>query len=210
MKINNIVEFKISKDLVEYDSAIEFMKIHIDKMKKNNAQEMLWFLEHNSIFTAGTSAKEIDQNIKNKKLIRYVGRGGQWTWHGPGQRVVYIMLNLNKREKDIKKYINNLEQWIMLTLKFFKIDTTIIEGNPGVWVKKNNTILKIASVGVRISHWITWHGISINVNPNLKPFEEIVPCGVQNGYVTSIEKEGKNISLNQFDKKLKENFSLLF
>ena len=210
MKINNIVEFKISKDLVEYDSAIEFMKIHIDKMKKNNAQEMLWFLEHNSIFTAGTSAKEIDQNIKNKKLIRYVGRGGQWTWHGPGQRVVYIMLNLTKREKDIKKYINYLEQWIMLTLKFFKIDATIIEGNPGVWVKKNNTIFKIASVGVRISHWITWHGISINVNPNLKPFEEIVPCGVQNGYVTSIEKEGKNISLNQFDKKLKENFSLLF
>ena len=210
MKINNIVEFKISKDLVEYDSAIEFMKIHIDKMKKNNAQEMLWFLEHNSIFTAGTSAKEIDQNIKNKKLIRYVGRGGQWTWHGPGQRVVYIMLNLTKREKDIKKYINYLEQWIMLTLKFFKIDATIIEGNPGVWVKKNNTIFKIASVGVRISHWITWHGISINVNPNLKPFEEIVPCGVQNGYVTSIEKEGKNISLNQFDEKLKENFSLLF
>ena len=210
MKINNIVEFKLSKDLVEYDSAIEFMKIHIDKMKKNNAQEMLWFLEHNSIFTAGTSAKEIDQNIKNKKLIRYVGRGGQWTWHGPGQRVVYIMLNLTKREKDIKKYINYLEQWIMLTLKFFKIDATIIEGNPGVWVKKNNTIFKIASVGVRISHWITWHGISINVNPNLKPFEEIVPCGVQNGYVTSIEKEGKNISLNQFDEKLKENFSLLF
>ena len=210
MQIDNDVEFKISKNLVDYDSAIELMNSHINKMKKKQAKEMLWFLEHNSIFTAGTSAKEIDQNIKNKKLIRYVGRGGQWTWHGPGQRVVYIMLDLKKRDKDIKKYINNLEQWIISTLRFFKIDAIIQDGNPGVWIKKNNTFFKIASVGVRISHWITWHGISINVNPNLKPFEEIVPCGVQNGFVTSIKKEGKNISLNQFDKKLKENFSLFF
>ena len=157
-----------------------------------------------------TSAKEKDQNIKNKKLIRYVGRGGQWTWHGPGQRVVYIMLDLKQREKDIKKYINNLEQWVISTLKFFKIDAIVHKGYPGVWVKKNNAFFKIASIGVRISHWITWHGISINVNPNLKPFEEIIPCGVQNGFVTSIEKEGKNISLLQFDKKLKENFSLFF
>ncbi len=210
MKIDNIVEFKISKNLVDYDTAIKLMNSHINKMRKKQAKEMLWFLEHNSIFTAGTSAKEIDQNIKNKKLIRYVGRGGQWTWHGPGQRVVYIMLDLKKREKDIKKYINNLEQWIISTLKFFKIDAVIKEDNPGVWIKRNNTFFKIASVGVRISHWITWHGISINVNPNLEPFKEIVPCGVQNGFVTSIEKEGKKISLNQFDKKLKENFSLFF
>ena len=125
MPINNIVEFKLSKDLVEYDLAIEFMNTHINKMKKNNAKELLWFLEHNSIFTAGTSAKEVDQNIKNKKLIRYVGRGGQWTWHGPGQRVAYIMLDLKQREKDIKKYINNLEEWIILTLNFFNIDAIL-------------------------------------------------------------------------------------
>jgi len=210
MQIDNIVEFKISKKLVDYDSAIELMNSHINKMKKNQAKEMLWFLEHNSIFTAGTSAKEIDQNIKNKKLIRYVGRGGQWTWHGPGQRVVYIMLDLKKREKDIKKYINNLEQWIISTLRFFNIDAIIQEDNPGVWIKKNNNFYKIASIGVRISHWITWHGISVNVNPNLKSFEEIVPCGVQNGFVTSMKKEGKNVTLNKFDKKLKENFSLFF
>ena len=210
MQIDNIVEFKISKNLVDYDSAITLMQSHINKMKNKQAKEMLWFLEHNSIFTAGTSAKEIDQKIKNKKLIRYVGRGGQWTWHGPGQRVVYIMLDLKKREKDIKKYINNLEQWIISTLKFFKIDAIIQKGNPGVWIERNNTFFKIASVGVRISHWITWHGISINVNPNLKSFEEIVPCGVQNGFVTSMKKEGKNVTLNKFDKKLKENFSLFF
>ena len=210
MQIDNIVEFKISKNLVDYDSAIEFMNSHVNKMKKNQAKEILWFLEHNSIFTAGTSAKEIDQNIKNKNLIRYVGRGGQWTWHGPGQRVVYIMLDLKQREKDIKKYINNLEQLIILTLKFFNINAIIQKGNPGVWGKKTNSFFKIASIGVRVSNWITWHGVSINVNPNLKSFEEIVPCGVQNGVVTSIEKEGRNISLNQFDEKLKENFSLFF
>ena len=210
MQIDKTVKFKISKTLVDYDSAIEFMNAHINKMKKKQANEILWFLEHNSIFTAGTSAKEIDQNIKNKNLIRYVGRGGQWTWHGPGQRVVYIMLDLKQREKDIKKYVSNLEQWIILTLNFFNIDAIVQKGNPGVWVKKNNAFFKIASIGVRLSHWITWHGISINVNPNLKSFEEIVPCGVQNGFVTSIEKEGKNISLNQFDKKLRENFSLFF
>ena len=210
MQIDNIVEFKISKKQVNYDTAIEFMSSHIDKMRKKQAKEMLWFLEHNSIFTAGTSAKEMDQNIKNKNLIRYVGRGGQWTWHGPGQRVVYIMLDLKQREKDIKMYINNLEQWIILTLNFFKIDATVQKGNPGVWIEKNNAFYKIASIGVRISHWITWHGISINVNPNLKPFEEIIPCGVRNGFVTSLEKEGKKISLEQFDKKLKENFSYFF
>ena len=158
MQIDNIVEFKISKNLVDYDSAIEFMNSHINKMKKNQAKEILWFLEHNSIFTAGTSAKEIDQNIKNKKLIRYVGRGGQWTWHGPGQRVVYIMLDLKQREKDIKKYVSNLEQWIILTLNFFNINAIVQKGNPGVWVKKNNAFFKIASIGVRISHWITWQG----------------------------------------------------
>ena len=210
MQINNVVELKSSKNLIDYDLAIEFMNSHVDKMKNNKAKEMLWFLEHNSIFTAGTSAKEIDQNIKNKKLIRYVGRGGQWTWHGPGQRVVYIMLDLKQREKDIKKFINNLEQWIISTLKYFKIDGILQKGNPGVWIKKNNTFFKIASIGIRISHWITWHGISINVNPNLKYFEEIVPCGYQNGFVTSIEKEGKNVSLDQFDKKLEENFSNFF
>ena len=210
MQINNVVEFKISKNLVDYDLAIELMKLHINKMKKKQANEMLWFLEHNSIFTAGTSAKEIDQKIKNKNLIRFVGRGGQWTWHGPGQRVVYIMLDLKQREKDIKKYINSLEQWIISTLNFFNIDAVVQKENPGVWIKKNNGYFKIASIGVRISHWITWHGIAININPNLKPFEEIIPCGVKNGFVTSIEKEGKKISLNQFDKKLKENFSLFF
>ena len=210
MQIDNIVKYKVSKELVEYDSAIAFMKAHINRMKENKAEEMLWFLEHNSIFTAGTSAKETDQNIKNKELIRYVGRGGQWTWHGPGQRVVYIMLDLKQREKDIKKYVHNLERWIISTLNYFKIDAIVKKGNPGVWVKKNNSYLKIASIGVRISNWITWHGISINVNPNLKSFEEIVPCGVKNGFVTSFEKEGMNVSLDQIDKKLKENFSLFF
>ena len=210
MKINNIVNFKNSKNLIDYDQALEFMRSHIAKMKNNQEDEMLWFLEHKPIYTAGTSAKEIDQKIKNQDLIRYVGRGGQWTWHGPGQRVVYIMLDLKKREKDIQKFVRYLEKWIISTLNTFDIDALVLDGNPGVWLKKNNKFYKIASIGIRISHWITWHGISININPNLKSFDEIIPCGFKDGFVTSFKEEGKIISLSKFDQKLKQNFSLFF
>ena len=205
----NEIEWKTSNNLVKYDFAVSEMEKRVSEIKKNSACEMIWLLEHNSIFTAGTSAKPEDLKNSNVNFL-YTGRGGQWTWHGPGQRVVYIMLDLKQREKDLRKYINNLEQWTISTLKYFNIDAIIQKGNPGVWIKKNNAFFKIASIGVRISHWITWHGISININPNLKPFEEIVPCGVQNGFVTSIEKEGKKVSLDQFDEKLKENFYLFF
>ena len=143
MKINNIVNFKNSKNLIDYDQALEFMRSHIAKMKNNQEDEMLWFLEHKPIYTAGTSAKEIDQKIKNQDLIRYVGRGGQWTWHGPGQRVVYIMLDLKKREKDIQKFVRYLEKWIISTLNTFDIDALVLDGNPGVWLKKNNKFYKI-------------------------------------------------------------------
>ena len=209
MQISNIVEFKLSKDLVEYDSAIEFMNTHINKMKKNNAKELLWFLEHNSIFTAGTSAKLED--LKNSKVnFQYTGRGGQWTWHGPGQRVVYLMLNLKNRLQDVKAYVYALEELIILTLKDFYVDGVRINGQPGVWVKDNNGYDKIAALGIRISSWITFHGISINVNPDLDEFNNIVPCGIKNSGVTSFYKLGKKISLKELDISLKKNFNKVF
>ncbi len=210
MKSNQKIIIKVSNKPIHYDYALDYMKTHLQKMKKKNFDELLWFLEHQPIYTAGTSAKNEDQNIINKDLIRHTGRGGQWTWHGPGQRVVYIMLNLNKRERDIKKFVNSLENWIAFTLNNFSIKTYIRDKYPGVWIKRKNDYLKIASIGIRLSSWITWHGISINLNPNLENFQQIKPCGIKNSLVTSIRHEGVNIDFEELDKCLIQNFKLYF
>ena len=133
---NNKEKWITFTDAIEYSKAIEMMKSKVEKIKNGLLSEQILLLEHPSVYTAGTSSKDSDLIIKNDIPIYKTERGGQWTWHGPGQRVVYIMLDLKQREKDIKRYINNLEQWVILTLKFFKIDAVIQEGNPGVWVKK--------------------------------------------------------------------------
>ncbi len=206
--INNI-EWKTSDNAVEYKCAVSVMNKRVLEIKKNYASEMIWLLEHNSIFTAGTSAKKED--LKNKKVnFEYTGRGGQWTWHGPGQRVVYLMLNLKNRLQDVKAYVYALEELIILTLKDFYINGIRINGQPGVWVKDNNECNKIASLGIRISSWITFHGISINVNPNLEEFNNIVPCGIIDSGVTSFHKLGKKISLKELDASLKKNFNKVF
>ena len=205
----NEIEWKTSNNLVEYDFAVSEMKKRVLEIKKGSAYEMVWLLEHNSIFTAGTSAKLED--LKNSKVkFQYTGRGGQWTWHGPGQRVVYLMLNLNNRLQDVKAYIYALEELIILTLKDFHIDGLRINGQPGVWAKDNNGCNKIAALGIRISSWITFHGISINVNPNLNEFNNIVPCGIKNSGVTSFYKLGKKIALKELDISLKKNFNKVF
>ena len=210
MKLNKKIDFKISKESIHYDIAIEEMKKHLSLMKNGQKDELIWFLEHENIFTAGTSAKAEDQQISNKNLIRYTGRGGQWTWHGKGQRVIYIMLDLKKREKDVRKFVKNLEQWIISSLDNFSINGLSIDQHPGVWIKKKNNIYKIASIGIRISNWVTWHGISINLNPNLDYFKQIVPCGIRNIDMTSIKNEGININLKQLDYSLMKNIYSFF
>ncbi len=207
--MTNEIEWKTSNNPVEYDFAVSEMKKHVLEIKKNSACEMIWLLEHNSIFTAGTSAKLEDLKNSNVNFL-YTGRGGQWTWHGPGQRVVYLMLNLKNRLQDVKAYVYALEELIILTLKDFYINGVRINGQPGVWVKHNNECDKIAALGIRISSWITFHGISINVNPDLGEFKNIVPCGIKNSGVTSFYKLGKKISLREFDISLKKNFNKVF
>ena len=205
----NEIEWKTSNNPVEYDFAVSEMNKRVLDIKKNYAGEMIWLLEHNSIFTAGTSAKLDD--LKNNNInFQYTGRGGQWTWHGPGQRVVYLMLNLKNRLQDVKAYVYALEELIILTLKDFYINGGRINGQPGVWVKDNNGCDKIAALGIRISSWITFHGISINVNPNLDEFNNIVPCGIKNSGVTSFYKLGKKIALKELDISLKKNFNKVF
>ena len=209
--MKNKVEWKISKTIINYDDAISLMEDKVLKIKQNIDKELVWLLEHQSIYTAGTSAKE--QDILNKKdvLVRYTGRGGQWTWHGPGQRVAYVMLDLKKRLPDVRAYVNALEEWIILTLRDFNLEGTRLEQKPGVWIKNNdNSYNKIAALGVRISSWVTWHGISINLNPDLNAFENIVPCGILNGSVTSFKNLDINVSMYELDQSLIKNFNIVF
>ena len=204
------VEWKISNTLINYDFAISEMQKRIIKIKNNTDNELIWLLEHSSIFTAGTSAKDEDL-INNQVETRRTGRGGEWTWHGPGQRVVYVMLNLKKRLPDVKAYVNALEEWIILTLEDFDIHGVRLENKPGVWViNKDNRYDKIAALGVRISSWVSWHGISINVNPNLEEFKNIVPCGIQDGGVTSLYNLENISSFEHLDNNLSKNFTKVF
>jgi lipoyl(octanoyl) transferase len=209
--MKNEIEWKISKTKINYDDAISLMEDRVLKIKQNIDKELVWLLEHESIYTAGTSAKE--QDILNKKdiLVRYTGRGGQWTWHGPGQRVVYVMLDLKQRLSDVKAYVHALEEWIILTLRDFNLKGTRLKQKPGVWIKNHdNSHNKIAALGVRISSWVTWHGISINLNPDLNAFKNIVPCGILDGNVTSFKNLDINVSMNNLDQSLFNNFKNVF
>ena len=207
--MTQVVEWKISNTLINYDFAVSEMENRILKIKKNSERELVWLLEHESIYTAGTSAKDSDL-INNRVETRRTGRGGQWTWHGPGQRVVYLMLNLKNRLPDVKAYVYALEELIILTLSDFNIYGVRIKNQPGVWVNTNNRFDKIAALGIRISSWISYHGISINLNPNLKEFENIVPCGIKDSGVTSLYKLKKNVSFNELDNSLKKYFKKIF
>ena len=209
MKLKELIEWKISNKLIEYDFAISEMEKRVLNIKKNTQKELVWLLEHESIFTAGTSAKNEDL-INNNVNIRHTGRGGQWTWHGPGQRVVYLMLNLKNRLPDVKAYVYALEELIILSLSDFNINGVRIKKQPGVWVKNNGSFDKIASLGIRISSWISYHGISINLNPNLEEFKNIIPCGIADSGVTSIYRLNRNISLQELDNSIKKYFKKIF
>ena len=207
--MTELIEWKISNKLIDYDFAISEMEKRVLNINRNTEIELVWLLEHKSIFTAGTSAKNEDL-INNNVNIRHTGRGGQWTWHGPGQRVVYLMLNLKKRLPDVKAYVYALEELIILSLSDFSIVGVRIKNQPGVWVKNIDRFDKIASLGIRISSWITYHGISINLNPNLEEFRNIIPCGIENAGVTSIYKLKKNIALQELDYSLRKYFKEIF
>jgi|TARA_B110000261_G_scaffold80138_1_gene92073 lipoyl(octanoyl) transferase len=209
--LKNNVEWKISNSLIKYDLAISEMENRVLNIKNNSIKELVWLLEHKSIYTAGSSAKDKDLLNKSNIEIRYTGRGGQWTWHGPGQRVVYIILNLKQRLPDVKAYVNALEELIILSLNDFSVQGVRLLNKPGVWVKnKHKKYDKIAALGVRISSWISWHGISINVNPDLNNYNNIIPCGNLDGGVTSLHSLNKEISMEQLDNSLKKNFLIVF
>ncbi len=179
------IEIKKSIKPVNYFDAINILESRLKDLYENNEQELIWTLEHNEVFTAGTSYKEneiIDKSIK----ILETNRGGKITYHGPGQLICYFVLDLRKK-KDIRKFITIIEKTIIQTLKFYKIETFPDKDNIGVWYKYNNEVKKIAAIGIRVSKWIAYHGFSININNDLENYKKIIPCGISNKGVTNLK-----------------------
>ena len=190
------IEIKISKRRISYKIAMNYMNKRVKKIKENNGKELLWILEHPLTYTAGIRSNKNEILDKKIKIIN-TNRGGKITLHGPGQKIVYFVINLNKRKKDVRKFINVIEKSILEFLTMFKIKANRDKKNIGIWV--NNK--KIAAIGLRISRWIVFHGFSINVNNNLNHYKKIVPCGLDNKKVTSIKNES-NIKMIDLEKKL--------
>lgn len=208
--IEHEIEYFLDKKTIDYPDSIEFMEKKIEDIHKNNCKEFLWFLEHDNIYTAGTSAKQKDLINSNKFKVYKSSRGGQYTYHGPGQRVVYLMLNLKKKGYDIRKFISLIEEWIIKSLKDIDVNAVNDKNHVGIWIKDKNSLKKISSIGLRVRKGITFHGISINLNPNLENFKGINPCGNDPKDVTSLEEIGLKNKIKKFDQVLIKNFSTVF
>ena len=194
------LQVKISKKLVTYKTAFSFLKKRVELVKKSGAEELLWILEHPLTFTSGIRFKE--NEILDKKIsIVETNRGGKITLHSPGQKIVYFVLDLNKRKKDIKNLVKTIELIIIDFLKLYKIKSYADKKNIGIWVKDK----KIAAIGIRVSNWVAYHGFSININNNLNYYKKIIPCGLDNTKVTSVQKESKTQILN-IEKSLRDIF----
>ena len=181
------IEIKKSKKPVKYESAIKLMEKRLLNIHEKKFRELIWILEHNDIYTAGTSYKENEILDKSIKILK-TNRGGKITYHGPGQLICYFVIDLKKRKKDIRKFISIIEKTIIDTLRFYKIETFADRKNIGIWFNDNSQIKKVAAIGVRVSKWIAYHGFSININNNLKKYNSIVPCGIKDKDVTNLKK----------------------
>ena len=201
------IEIKKSIKPVNYFDAINLLESRLQDLYENNEQELIWTLEHNEVFTAVTSYKEneiIDKSIK----ILETDRGGKITYHGPGQLICYFVLDLRKK-KDIRKFITIIENTIIQTLKFYKIDTFPDKNNIGIWHKANNEVKKIAAIGIRVSKWIAYHGFAINIDNDLENYKKIVPCGISDKGVTNLKSIIDQDYSNLGDKLVKNFISNL-
>ena len=213
------MEWKISDGLTSYEDALTFMEARVDAISKGTAEECIWLLEHPPLYTAGTSAQIEDLVDPDRFPVYEAKRGGQYTYHGPGQRVTYVMLDLNQRGKDVRQFVQKLEHWVIDTLDSFNIKGEIREGRVGVWVTRPEKPLtvtgqpaedKIAAIGIRLRKWVSFHGISINVEPDLEHFSGIVPCGITEHGVTSLVDLGLPVTMDDLDVALKASFERNF
>jgi lipoyl(octanoyl) transferase len=215
-KLSNAVECIISDAPVDYLDAVDFMEDRVKSIRSGNALELVWLLEHPPIYTAGTSSKEFELLDKNRFPIYQSGRGGRYTYHGPGQRIVYVMLDLSKRGNDIRKFVHSLEEWIIRTLAYFNVVGEVHNDRIGIWVTQrsvNNQVSsekKIAAIGVRIRKSVTFHGLAINIDPNLEHFSGIIPCGIERHGVTSLLDMGFTTTAAEVDAVLLDTFDNVF
>ena len=205
------IEWRTSKQPVFYPEAIQFMEKRVNQIYNKTGPETVWLLEHHPVYTSGTRSNKRDLLDTGKFPVYPTGRGGEYTYHGPGQRVAYVMLDLNKRGSDIRCYVQNLGNWVITALAHFSINGMLRDDRVGVWVTdQTDKEKKIAAIGVRVRRWVSYHGIAINIKPELKHFDGIVPCGISKYGVTSLHALGKEISLPEFDHALKKSFHTYF
>jgi lipoyl(octanoyl) transferase len=214
-----MVEWLISPGLTPYEEAVERMEARAAAIAEGRADELIWLVEHPPLYTAGTSANPADLTDPGRFPVFEARRGGQYTYHGPGQRVVYVMLDVGARGRDVRRFVAQLEDWVIATLAEFNIRGERREGRVGVWVVRNDKPLtaagqspedKIAAIGVRLRKWVSFHGLSINVEPDLSHFEGIVPCGIREHGVTSLVDLGLPVTLQDVDVALRRTFDEVF
>ncbi len=198
------IEIKKSTKTVEYKEAIDFLEKRLIQINKKNATDLIWILEHPEIYTAGTSYNESEILDKSINVVK-TNRGGKITCHGPGQIICYFVINLNKREKDIRKFTTIIENTIIQTLKEYQIKSFNDRDNIGIWVDHENKIKKIAAIGIRVSKWIAYHGFAINVNNNLENYNKIIPCGIKHKSVSNL-KLIKDQNYAELSDKIINNF----
>ncbi len=214
-----MVEWRYSDEPVEYQSACEWMEERAGQIARGEAGEVIWLLEHPPLYTAGTSAKRQDLTDPDRFPVYESKRGGQYTYHGPGQRVAYVLLDVAKRGHDVRLFVQRLEEWVIATLAEFNLKGEIRPGRVGVWVERPDKPAlfdgsmredKIAAIGIRLRKWVSFHGISINVEPDLEHFTGIVPCGITDHGVTSLVDLGLPVTLDDVDSALKSSFETVF
>lgn len=209
-------EWVVSTTPVPYPEAIAFMEQRVADIIAGHGRERVWLIEHPPLYTAGISAKSSDLLVPDQFEVFQTDRGGQYTYHGPGQRVVYLMLDLNRRNKDLRGFVETLERWIIDTLWAFNVEGHIREGRVGVWVERKDKGIKpppedkIAAIGIKMRKWVSFHGISLNVEPDLSHFGGIVPCGITQHGVTSLVDLGLPVTLDEVDYALKTAFEAHF
>jgi lipoyl(octanoyl) transferase len=205
------IEWRVSEQAAEYLAAVAEMERRVAAIRSGMAPELVWLLEHPALYTAGTSARD-DELLQPDRLPVYrSGRGGRYTYHGPGQRIAYVMLDLRRRGQDVRCYVHQLEEWIIGVLANFGIRGERRAGRIGIWVARNDGREdKIAAIGVRVRQWVTYHGIALNVNPELDHYQGIVPCGIAEHGVTSLAELGVDATVEEVDMPLRLTFGKIF